>query len=329
MKPFLVNFKHLVVSLAMFAPLQSWAGDVHQEIPALGLRPAYSDLKCKDIIIGASMASKEPAYVGVVEAAVREGGDSANALFNTMPEEFLWWIRMTGSIDIYTVGMAVHETSHTLNTRLTNCNRGRASFYFEGVRWNTEYRSTGSPPYATAASYVPDELKQSPLSRYQNYFVRLGTNPANDFRALLDEFNAYVEGARTEVNAIGSPLYKRSVQFDAFDGNLGGTAEFMLYTLAYLKKVRIEHPDAWEAIRNSPLLLAHIQRMWSGAEMLFDRWKSTGDRKYIVSRSILHSAYQAAYIAELDHLGIRHRPLSPLGQSLTRAGDLAGQPPAM
>jgi hypothetical protein len=319
MQRFSLNFKHLVFSLAMSAPLQAWAGDVHQEMPALGARPAYSELKCKDIVIGASTASKEPAYVNVVEAAVREGGDSANALFNTMPEEFLWWIRLTGSVDIYTVGMAVHETSHTLNTRLTNCNQGRASFYFEGVRWNTEYRSIGSPPYASAASYVPDELKKSPLSRYQNYFVRLGPNPANDFRALLDEFNGYVEGARTEVNAIGSPLYERFVQFDAFDGNLGGTAEFMLYTLAYLKKIRMEHPDAWAAIRNSPLLLAHIQRLWSGAEMLFDRWKSSGDKKYIVSRSILHTAYQASYIAELDHLDIRHRPLSPLEQAFTPA----------
>lgn len=292
-------------------------------MPALGARPTYSELKCKDIVIGASLASKQLAYARAVEAAVHEGGDSATALLNTMPEEFLWWIRVIGSVAINTVGMAVHETNHTLNTRLTNCNKGRASFYFEGVRWNTEYRSTGSPPYATAASYLPDELKKSPLSRYQNYFVRLGPNPANDFRALLDEFNAYVEGARAEVNAIGTPLYTQFVQFDAFDGNLGGTAEFMLYTLAYLKKVRTEHPDAWQAISSSPLLLAHIQRMWSGAEYLFDRWKSTGDKKYIVSQSILNTVYQSTYIVELDHLGIRHKPLSPLEHSMIRSGDPA------
>jgi hypothetical protein len=322
-----LTFIQLAFPLAMFAPLQAGAGDVRQAMPALGVRPAYGELKCKDIVIGSSIASKELAYVGVVEAAVREGGDSAKALFNTMPEEFLWWIRLTGSIDIHTVGMAVHETSHTLNTRLSNCNHGRASFYFEGVRWNTEYRSAGSPPYATAASYVPDALKKSPLSRYQNYFVRLGPNPANDFRALLDEFNAHVEGARVEVNAIGSPLYTRFVQFDAFDGNLGGTAEFMLYTLAYLKKLRMEHPEAWQAVRDSPLLLAHIQRMWSGAETLFDRWRATGDKKYVVSRDILHTVYQSAYIAELDRLDIRHRPCSPLEQSLARAEGVSGRPP--
>ena len=237
----------------------------------------------------------------------------ASRLLGAVGAEVAWWLRKQGSVNLSSVPTAFHEANHAIDVGLAGCHKGKAVYVFEGVSYVTDIERGSTAPYVLAAAAVPASFKTGRSARYQTYMVQTPRVAANDFTTLLDELNAYVGAAQMEVALAQSPLYARfrAEGNAALDGNIGGTADLMLYVLSYLKTVRQSHPASYTKIRNSPLLLAHLQRLWSASEAMLKKAAPLSPDKgglYVYPIAALVAVNSPAYAKELDRLGIRHSP---------------------
>jgi hypothetical protein len=234
-------------------------------------------------------------------------------LLGAVGEDVAWWLRRQGGVDLSSVPTAFHEANHAIDVALAACHGGKAVYVFHGETFVTDLERGATVPYVLAAAAVPAVFKTGGSARYQTYMVRTPKVAANDFTTLLDELNAYVGGAEMEVALAGSPLYTRfrTEGNAALDGNIGGAADVMLYTLAYLKTVRLSYPASYAKIRRSPLLLAHLQRVWTAAETMLKTAAPLSSDKgglYVYPIAALVAVHNPARIGELDRLGIHHGP---------------------
>ncbi|MDP2369878.1 MAG: hypothetical protein Q8M25_16845 [Rhodoferax sp.] len=242
--------------------------------------------------------------------------DHGHVLFTHAPKEVMWWVRTMGSISIQWLLTAIHETNHAVNSTLTNCNAGEATYSFQGRIIKTEHKSGDTPRYAVLADALPPAFKSRQVgSRYPTYIERNGASPASSFAHLLEELVVYTGAAGVELSIVRSKDYKWLLprEIDAFDGNAGGMVDFMLYAVSYLKAVRISHPDAYARLQQQPNTLSVLQATWTAAEgtlrAIYDytRLANLGG-VLIVSRDALLTTYSDDFLAELDRLGIAHAP---------------------
>lgn len=242
---------------------------------------------------------------------------SAIHLNRLAPAELQWWLSVHTLPDmppfgLQAVTLAVHETIHRVSAAATACNGGLASYYFDGQAWPTELRQGELPRNGIAARHIPPELQALRKDRYQLYIARIGQQEGNDLALLLSEFNAYTATAELELALAGSAIQQEAAaQQASVDDDVAGSADFMLFTLAYLRALREDYPADWQRIKSSPLLVAHIQRIWSSAERVQAARQQLGLAYFQVSPAVLALVYQPAFIGELDRLGIRHLPKSP------------------
>ena len=300
----------LVTIACLLAGATCWNAAA-QGLGAPGERPAYTTADCARLE-AATPAPQSGADRALLASLPPLASAQAARLRGAVGADVLWWLRTQGEINLSTVPTAYHEANHAIDVALAACHGGRAVYVFNGKTYVTELVRGTTAPYVVAAAAVPPAIKAGAAVRYQTYLVRTPKVPANDFTTLLDEFNAYVGAAAIELELVKSPLYARfrAEGNAALDGNVGGAADMMLYLLSYLKVVRTSYPDSYEKIRNSPLLLAHLQRLWTASEAMLKNAAPHGSEKgglYVYPIAALVAVDSPAFIGELDRLKIRHR----------------------
>lgn len=292
------------------------------QVAAAGSRPSFDSYSCRqmnNIAFAKTQLAIDGDDMKVVENILRETSPNHGmVLFTLAPKEFMWWVRMGRSLSIISLGMAVHETNHAVDAVLTGCNGGDATYSLNGVSMRTEHRPGETPNYSMLAATLPPSMKGRNVgSRYPQYIEINGTQLGSDFSLLLDEFVAHVGAAGMELSIVRSKEYGWLLnrEMDAYDGNSGGMADFMLYVLAYLKAVRINHPEAYARILKQANTLSLIQATWTEAEsILTSIYDHTLTAKrggvLVVSREAISLAYSDEFLPELDRLGIFHLPAS-------------------
>lgn len=279
-----------------------------QGLGPAGPQPSYGAADCARLRTGQG-APLNGADRALLAALPPLRAAQAARLRAAVPLDLLWWLRSQGALNLSTVPTAYHEANHAIDIALAACQGGAAVYLFDGVVYATEMERGATAPYVVAAAAVPAAFRNS--VRYQTYLVRTPKVAANDFTTLLDELNAYVGAAAIEVELAKSPLYGR-FRADgnaALDGNIGGAADMMLYVLSYLKVVRVSHPDSYARIRRSPLLLAHLQRLWTASTAMLKAAAPYSSEKgglYVYPIAALVAVHSAPLIGELDRLGIVH-----------------------
>lgn len=234
---------------------------------------------------------------------------SVRPLFNAAQPQVMWWIRNAASMDLQALLTAFHEANHMLDFALSACHGNRAVFHFRGEIHVTDYVRGQAPGFVLAASEIPDDIKAQPNGRYAEYFGRPNVN-RGDFFPLIDELNAHVAGAEFEVAIADTPVYRAmAARANSVNGNIGGMADFMLYTGAYLKALRASDPQAWERLVARKKMMAHVQRLWTAAEAVLAKAAPLAPEHgglYQFPAAALNAAYAPALLAELDAAGIRH-----------------------
>lgn len=295
------------------------ANGAHAALAPAGAKPVYGRADCARMLAGAPAVAIDRSPDGAALLAVLPTPHSQQVARTLAGagDELLWWLRRNGKIDFDSVATAFHEANHALDMTLTGCAGGKAAYVFEGRVWPTEIVRGSTPPYPIAASMLPAGFKTALPGRYQTYMLQTPATSGNDFTTLLDELNAYVGAAQLEQVLAATPLYAsfRKDGVVKFDGGVGGSADMMLYVLCYLKAVRLQHPSAYAHLRDSPLALAHLQRLWSAGEraILASVPNTTAHGGLIdFPQSALDSIYSEGLIGELDRLGLRHeRAIKP------------------
>ncbi len=239
---------------------------------------------------------------------------SVRPLFNAAQPQVMWWIRQAGTMDLQALLTAFHEANHMLDFALSACHGNRAVFHFRGQVHVTDYQRGQAPPFAMAAAEIPEHIKAQPGGRYAVYFG----NPniyRGDFFPLIDELNAHVAGAELEVALADTPAYRdMAARANSINGNIGGMADFMLYTVAYLKALRASDEGAWRRLVARKAMMAHVQRLWSAAEAVLAQAAPLAPEHgglYQYPAAALEAAYAPALLAELDAAGIRHGGRAP------------------
>lgn len=283
--------------------------------PALLFEPAgVQKMPGKEVCTdnGARAAGNDTAALTALLAAPAYA--SVRPLFLAAQPQVMWWIRKAESMDLQAVLTAFHEANHMLDFALSACHDNRAVFYFRGEVHVTDYARGQAPAFAMAAREIPDELKQQPDGRYAVYFGNRNVY-RGDFFPLIDEFNAHVAGAEFEVAIAGTPLYRdMAARANSINGNIGGMADFMLYTVAYLKVLRADDPAAWRRLVARKAMMAHVQRLWTAAEAVLVQAAPLAPEKgglYQFPTLAVKAVYRPAMLAELDAAGIRYTAPAP------------------
>jgi hypothetical protein len=239
---------------------------------------------------------------------------SVRPLFLAAQPQVMWWIRNAESMDLQALLTAFHEANHMLDFALSDCHGKRAVFHFRGEVHVTDYVRGQAPAFALAASEIPEHIKAQPNGRYAVYFGNRNVY-RGDFFPLIDELNAHVAGAEFEVAIADTALYREmALRANSINGNIGGMADFMLYTVAYLKALRASDPDAWRRLVARKGMMAHVQRLWSAAEAVLAKAAPLAPEHgglYQYPVAALTAAYAPALLAELDAAGIRHGGKAP------------------
>lgn len=245
---------------------------------------------------------------------------SVRPLFGAAQQQVMWWIRNAKSMDLQALLTAFHEANHMLDFALSACHGNRAVFHFRGAIHVTDYVRGQAPAFALAASEIPDAIKSQPNGRYAVYFGNRNVY-RGDFFPLIDELNAHVAGAEFEVAIADTPVYREMMaRANSINGNIGGMADFMLYTVAYLKALRASDPAAWKRLVARQKMMAHVQRLWSAAEAVLARAAPLAPEHgglYQYPTAALNAAYAPALLAELDAAGIRHGGRAPQPKAVT------------
>jgi hypothetical protein len=235
-------------------------------------------------------------------------------LFRAAQPQVMWWIRKSASMDLQALLTAFHEANHMLDFALSACHGNRAVFHFRGEVHVTDYVRGQAPAFALAALDIPAAIKAQPNGRYAVYFGNPNVN-RGDFFPLIDELNAHVAGAEFEVAVAGTPLYRETAaRVNSINGNIGGMADFMLYTAAYLKALRASDPQAWQRLIARKAMMAHVQRLWSAAETVLVQAAALAPERggmYQYPAATLEAVYAPALTAALDAAGIRHEGRAP------------------
>lgn len=247
--------------------------------------------------------------------ALAESPQFAGALplFRAAQPQVMWWIRHAAALNLQSVLTAFHEANHMLDFALSDCHKGKAVYFFRGQAYVTDYVRGQAPAFSIVASEIPAHFK-TPLSRYAVYFgdpeVYRG-----DFFPLVDELNAHVAGAELEIALAGTPLYKDfAATIDSIDGNIGGMADFMLYTQSYLKALRKQDPEAYSLLLSRRKAMEHVQRLWAAAEAVLQKAVALAPERggiYRYPAETLKAVYSPDMLGELDAAGIRYAPPAP------------------
>jgi len=303
--------KHLL-ALTWLAAAGASAAPVLQ-FEAAGVPRMPSSAVCAQPLPDAPQEAPSADTAAVRALAESPPFSSVLPLFRAAQPQVMWWIRHAAVLNLQSVLTAFHEANHMLDLALSDCHEGRAVYFFRGQAYVTDYVRGQAPAFSIAAAEIPAHFK-TPLSRYAVYFGDPGTY-RGDFFALIDELNAHVAGAELEIAATGTPLYKDfAATIDSIDGNIGGMADFMLYTQSYLKALRKQDPEAYHLLLARRRAMGHVQRLWTAAEAVLEKAVAFAPERggiYRYPSETLKAVYSLEMLGELDAAGIRYARPAP------------------
>ena len=240
--------------------------------------------------------------------------------FARLPATFMWWLRSgSDGVDMLSLGAAVHETNHKIDSTLRNlCNSdGLARFYADDRVYVTDLRKGDKlANYSIAAESYPASLKATRALRFDAYITGSASSSGNDFSVLLDELNAYSGAANFEAKLLASAAYSQLAV--KADSDVGGMTDFMLFLQAYLKSARLDYPATYSTIQGQGQTKVFIQFAWSRAEAIlaaaypYSSAASAGNA-IRVPVDVLNAVYSADFLQELDALGITHKTAADFG----------------
>lgn len=296
-----------------------------------GRKPAPIALNCSDEAVQLSMTPKDRdnsiERQEIEQILKLSGSNHGLTLFNLAQSDVMWWVRVFGSVSIATLPAALHEAHHSVNFALSNCNMGRYSYLLDSKVYISSLRAGDLPSYSIVNDYLPAQFKTSEIgSRYSQYILKNGKSKNTDYSVLLDELVAYIGGASIERGIVQSPSAAWLIPdgMTRLNGNLGGAVEFMLYTLCYLKAMRIGNPDAYSQIETFSIGL--LSKIWGMAENeLVSSYRYTefyqSSNILTVPLAALKAVYSDEFIKELDVLNIKHMTLGSWRESYLK-GDV-------
>ena len=287
------------------------------KIPTLpsGASPAVTAANCalltapgltSPIIEGADMQAVNDILLAVDPA-------HSYAEFARLPATFMWWVRADSVVDMLSLGAAVHETNHKIDSTLRNiCNTdGLARFFAQGQVYVTDLnRNDRLANYSIAGEAYPAALKSSRSLRYDGYITASSSSSGNDLSILLDELNAYTGGANLEVKLYSSPTY--AYLTTRADSDIGGMADFMLFLQSYLKAARLNYPTSYAKLETQARTKAFMQFAWTRAETVLAAAYpysnvAAASNPALVPLDVVKAVYSAPFLQELDMLGITHK----------------------
>jgi hypothetical protein len=187
---------------------------------------------------------------------------------------------------------------------------GFQRYYIDASIQVTNLKVGDTTQISIASATYPAALKSS-RTRYATYITGNGSNPANQFNVLLDEFSAYVTTAEFEKNVFANSTYVYlDSPFSNIDIDTGGMTDFMLFMQSYLRAARLSAPSSYTAISTQPATKAFMQLLWTKAEGLLVSsypYSVKAGGKSLVPTDVIAQIYSATYLQELDLLGITHK----------------------
>ena len=280
-----------------------------------GASPAITAANC-GVLMAATVAA--PVSTGAdMQAAsdILQALDPAHGYseFARLPDTFMWWLRGDAHVDMLSLGAAVHETNHKIDSTLRNvCNTdGLARFFADGVVHVTDIsRNEKLANYSIAGETYPANLKAARGFRYDNYVTNAAIFSGNDLSILLDELNAYTGTAHLEVAMYANPAYNYLTS--KADSDVGGMVDFMLFLQSYIKAARLNHPTTYTMIQNQSLTRSFIQFAWGRAEGVLAAaypysTVASANNGVRVSGDVIKAIYSPDFLEELDRLNITHK----------------------
>ncbi|MGV8805408.1 MAG: hypothetical protein ACWA6Y_10655 [Polaromonas sp.] len=287
------------------------------KVPTLpsGASPAVTSANCALLTAPALTA---PVIEGADMQAVSDillAVDPAHsyAEFARLPATFMWWLRGSSAVDMLSLGAAVHETNHRIDSTLRSiCNTdGLARFFANNQVYVTDLnRNDRLANYSIVGEAYPAALKSSRSLRYDLYITSSASSSGNDLSILLDELNAYTGGANLEVKLYSSPTY--AYLTTRADSDIGGMADFMLFLQAYLKAARLNYPTSYAKLETQARTKAFMQFAWTRAETVLAAaypysTAAKASNPARVPLDVINAVYSAEFLQELDRLGITHK----------------------
>ena len=305
------------------SPAPSAAPPKVATLPA-GTSPSVSTANCPLLIAttttAPTLSGADMLFVNDLLLAVDPAHGYAE--FARLPGTFMWWLRSgSTSVDMLSLGAAVHETNHKIDSTLRNlCNTdGLARYFAEGQVYVTDIsRNDKLANYSIAGETYPTSLKSSRGLRYDLYVTAAASSSGNDLSILLDELNAYTGGANLEVKLFSNPTY--STLTTRADADAGGMADFMLFLQAYLQAARLNHPATYTTLQAQVRTKAFIQFAWTRAERVLAAaypysTAASSNNAARIPVDVLRAVYSGEFLRELDLLGIVHK--APADWALT------------
>jgi len=213
-----------------------------------------------------------------------------------------WWLRSQNEISHVTIAVATHETTHWIKKKLTACSGGAQTYYFNGKIWATNLRQGETRHISIALRTLPTRYINKQTRRLERYLLLSQRTPGNQFTVLLDELLAYIGSAQTElalVEAQRSDLVASGIKI--FEGNISGSTELLLFTLAYLTSLEEASPYEHEVLISTPGVLPLLRNAWavhleniSRLERLGDDFQKALSPDFDITREIFSLKFKGA-----------------------------------
>lgn len=214
--------------------------------------------------------------------------------------------------------VALHETNHMINARLSGVN-----ISFKNIMCNGVYGLNG-----VFYGVIPDNYNFT-LFSYGNIFVT-GLNPNDNIKEIKITteiiphknfkndyiYKRYIDDNYGQFQNILGEWNSYNVQDNYFikyndiiecqnyyKGKNGNTIKFMLYLQCYLKSARLKYQDTYDKIKNNSELIELIQFLWLKSEETLDN----GFDLINLNKQYFEYIYSDDFLQELDSLGIQHQ----------------------
>ncbi|MEI8363689.1 MAG: hypothetical protein WCG35_10800 [Betaproteobacteria bacterium] len=285
------------------------------------IRPVASHQKCPNEVSWADIGNRldDDNEVAQIDKLLSEIDPShSGQILRIAPDELMWWIAfMNNDVNFFSIGVAVHETNHSINRILTNCsNLGGASYFFANNIYYTSIRPSSTPSYGNATKVISKDiiLSLDPM-RFKFYLMGIGNTPQAGFDVLLDELVAYTGAAAFEEKMLADPNLNNLIVKDdySYDVNIGGMVEFILFFEAYLKFIRINDEVLYNRILSDRQLRTLLAKIVVSAESTLVKvsfYAGTSKKSGFlrISRAALAAVYSPEYSSEFARFEITLNP---------------------
>jgi hypothetical protein len=274
------------VAPAMAGAQASTLSPAGASLAGLG-RPVLDSTQCKEL--------KKALAGGNLE--VSADGHGGRSIFSkkidfsdVLSGEFNWWLNLRRHPSPLDIGIASHETSHTLTKLATICAGKLKKAYVFGGHLYIGFPLAHFPNISVLDRESSSELVNMISSmRYQNYVLKSAKFGGNDFSVLVDELVAHTQGAIYELEFLVNQRIDSSKSRDvAYNTDIVGAAEIYLILLNYVKYIREFDNNAYSQLVSNGEMMCLIREVMltvKGAIKVAQSLDSSLRRKFSIDQN--------------------------------------------